>query len=104
MLYIVQMVAVLYFISLDSLAYCFGFSVPSTSPTPICIFFLFQIWILCQNSLTRELKIRVVGFALKKFVTHFEILIVSNALHCVNGHYFVFYLFLQSVMLFWSQS
>ena len=25
-----------------------------------------QIWILCQNSLTRELKIRVGGFVLKK--------------------------------------
>ena len=25
-----------------------------------------QIWILCQNSLTRELKIRAVGFVLKK--------------------------------------
>ena len=28
------MVAVLYFTSLDSMAYCFGFSVPSTSPPP----------------------------------------------------------------------
>ena len=55
--------------------------------------FSFQIWILCQNSLTRELKIRVVGFALQKLFTHFEILIVSHALHCVNGHYCVFYLF-----------
>ena len=26
-----------------------------------------QIWILCQNSLTRELKIRVVGFVLKSY-------------------------------------
>ena len=88
------MVAVLYFTSLDSLAYCFGFSVPSTSPlpitTPIRIFFSFQIWIPCQNLLTRELKIRVVGFALKKLFTHFEMLIVSHALHCVNGHFFVF--------------
>ena len=25
-----------------------------------------NFWILCQNSLTRELKIRVVGFVLKK--------------------------------------
>ena len=30
-----------------------------------------QIWILCQNSLTRELKIRVVGFVLKKLLTYF---------------------------------
>ena len=60
--------------------------------TPIHIFFSFQIWILCRNSLTRELKIRVVGFAHKKLFTHFEMLIVSNALHCVNGHYFAFYL------------
>ena len=87
------MLAVLYFISLDSLAYCFGFSAPSTHPTPIRIFFSFQIWILCQNSLTREHKIRVVGFALKKLFTHFEMLIVSHALHCVNGHYFVVHLF-----------
>ena len=104
MLYIVWMVAVLYFTSLDSLAYCFGFSVPSTpppppppppptSPPPSAFFFSFQIWILCQNSLTRELKIRVVGFALKKLFTQFEMWIVSHALHCVNGHYFVFYLF-----------
>ena len=53
----------------------------------------FQIWILCQNSLTRQLKIRVVRFALKKLFTHFEMLIVSHARHCVNGHYFVSYLF-----------
>ena len=33
-----------------------------------------QIWILCQNSLTRELKIRVVGFVLKKLLTYFEML------------------------------
>ena len=62
-------------------------------PPPHPHFFSFQIWIFCQNSLTRELKIRVVGFALKKLVTHFEMLIVSHALHCVNGHFFVFYLF-----------
>ena len=30
-----------------------------------------QIWILCQNSLTRELKIRVVGFVLKKVINIF---------------------------------
>ena len=29
-----------------------------------------KIWILCQNSLTRELKIRVVGFVLKKLLTY----------------------------------
>ena len=51
--------------------------------------FSFQIWILCQNSLTRELKIRVVEFALKKLFRHFEMLIVLHALHGVNGHYFV---------------
>ena len=44
---LLQMVAVLYFTSLDSLAYCFGFSVPSNSPplptpTPICIFLFFS--------------------------------------------------------------
>ena len=66
---------------------------PPSPPHPHQHFFSFQIWILCQNSLTRELKIRLVGFALKKLFTHFEMLIVSHALHCVNGHYFVFYLF-----------
>ena len=41
--------------------------------------------ILCQNSLTRELKIRVVGFVLKKLLTYFEMLIVLHALQCVDG-------------------
>ena len=90
------MVAVLYFTSLDSLAYCFGFSVLSTSPphpTPTT-FVTFHIWILCQNSLIIiELKIRVVGFVLRKLFTRLEMLIVSHALHCQNGHYFVFHLF-----------
>ena len=43
-----------------------------------------QIWILCQNSLTTELKIRVVGFVLKKLLTYFEMLIVPHALQCVD--------------------
>ena len=51
-----------------------------------------QIWILCQNSLTRELKIRVVGFVLKKLLTYFEMLIVPHALQCVDRCFFVFYL------------
>ena len=38
-----------------------------------------KIWILCQNSLTRELKIRVVRFMLKKWLTYFEMLIVPHA-------------------------
>ena len=50
-----------------------------------------QIWILCQNSLTRELKIRVVGFVLKKLLTYFGMLIVPHALQCVDGCFFVFY-------------
>ena len=37
---------------------------------------------------TREQIIRVVGFVLKKLFTHFEMLIVLHASHCVNGHYF----------------
>ena len=49
-----------------------------------------QIWILCQNSLTRELKIRVVGFVLKNLLTYFEMLIVPHALQCVYGCFFVF--------------
>ena len=47
-----------------------------------------KIWILCQNSLTRELKIRVVGFVLKKLLTYFETLIVPHALQCVDGCFF----------------
>ena len=50
-----------------------------------------QIWIFCLNSLTRELKIRVVGFVLKKLLTYFEMLIVPHALQCVDGCFFVFY-------------
>ena len=47
--------------------------------------------ILCQNSLTRELKIKVVGSVLKKLWTYFEMLIVPHALQCVDGCFFVFY-------------
>ena len=50
-----------------------------------------QIWILCQNSLTRELKIRVVGFVLKKLLTYFEMLIVPHAVQWIDGCFFVFY-------------
>ena len=50
-----------------------------------------QIWILCQNSLTRELKIGVVGFVCKKLLTYFEMLIVPHALQYVDGCFFVFY-------------
>ena len=39
----------------------------------------------------RELKIRVVGFVHKKLLTYFEMLIVSHALKCVDGCFFVFY-------------
>ena len=45
----------------------------------------------CQNLLTRELKIRVVGFVLKQLLTYFEMLIVPHALQCVDGCFFVFY-------------
>ena len=62
-----------------------------------------QIWILCQHSLTRELKIRVVGFVLWKLLTYFVMLIVPHALHCVDGCCFAFYLSWQSGILFWFQ-
>ena len=64
-------------------------------PHPIFFFFFFffQICILCLNSLTRKLKIRVVCFVLKKLCTHFEMLIVSYVLHCVDGCCFGFLLF-----------
>ena len=60
-------------------------------PTPFFKKKKIQIWILCQNSLTRELKIRVVGFVRKKLLTYFEMLIVPHALQCVDGCFFVFY-------------
>ena len=56
--------------------------------------FSFPIWILRQKSLTRQLGIRVVGFKLKKLFTHFKKLIVSHALHCLNGLYYYFVSFL----------
>ena len=46
----------------------------------------------CWNSLTRELKIRVVGFVLRKLLIYFEMLIVPHALHCVDSCIVVFYL------------
>ena len=49
-----------------------------------------QIWIFRQNSLTTELKIRVVGFVLKNILTYFEMLIVQHTLHCVESCIFVF--------------
>ena len=52
---------------------------PPLPPKTTTIFF-FQIWILCQNFVTRELKIRVAGFALKKFLTYFEMPVVPHAL------------------------
>ena len=36
----------------------------------------------------RELKIRVVGFMLKKLLAYFEMLIVPHALQCVDGCFF----------------
>ena len=39
---------------------------PEPTPPPPPQKKKFQIWICCQNSLTRDLKIRVVGFVLKK--------------------------------------
>ena len=50
----------------------------------------FRFKILWQNSLTRELNIKVVGFVLKKILTYFEMLIVPHALHCVDSCIFVF--------------
>ena len=74
---------------------------PPPRPCPKKKKFFFQIWILCQNSLTRELKIRVVGFVLKKLLTFFENLILPHALHCINGCFFVVYLIGHSGILFW---
>ena len=49
-----------------------------------------QIWILCENSLTSELKIKVVGLVLKKLLTYFEMLIVPHAVQCVDGYFLYF--------------
>ena len=59
---------------------------PPATPAPF-----FQIWILCQNTLTRELTIRLVGFVLKKLfcLTYFEMLIVPHALHCSDVVFFL---------------
>ena len=72
---------------------------PRPPPPPGQIFFP-QIWILCQNSLSRVLKIRVVGFVLKKLFSFFGILIVPHTLHCIDGCFFVFDLIGQSGILF----
>ena len=63
-----------------------------------------QIWILCQNSLTREFKIRVVGFVLKKLLTYIEMLIVPHALQCVDGWFFVFYRIWHLLLAYWIQN
>ena len=61
---------------------------PPPHPTPRK---KYQICILCQNSLTKELKIRVVGMVLKQLLTYFEMLIGPHVLHSVDGCFFVFY-------------
>ena len=61
---------------------------PDSSPPPPPRPNKNQIWILCQNSLTRELKTRVLGFVRKKLLTYFEMLIVPHALQCVDGCFF----------------
>ena len=51
-----------------------------------------QIWIFCHLLVyIRELKIRVVGFVLKKLLTYFEMLIVPHALQCVDGCFFLYF-------------
>ena len=60
----------------------------------------FRFKYLCQNSLTRQINIKVVGFVLKKLLTYFEMLIVPHALHCI----FCILLHLtQSGIVFWFQ-
>ena len=87
------MVAFLYFTAFDILllAYCYCFSTPSPLPSTTTTK-KNQIQILCQNLLTRELKIKVVGFVLKKLFTYFEMLIVPHVLPRVDSCIFVFYL------------
>ena len=55
-----------------SLAYCFDISAPPPLPPKKKN----QIKILGQDSLIRELKIRVVGFVHKKLLIYFEMLII----------------------------
>ena len=56
-----------------------------------------QNLILCQNSITIELNIKVVGFVLKQLLAYFEMLIVPHAPHCVDSCIFVFYLIRHSL-------
>ena len=72
------------------LTYSAGTILDHTPPPPPPAIFFFQIWILCQNSLTRVLKIRVVGFVLKKLFSFFEILIVPHTLHFIDGCFLYF--------------
>ena len=58
----------------------------------LLVIIFFQVKILRKNSLSRELKIRVVEFVLKKLSTFFEMLIVPHAPRCVDSYIFVFYL------------
>ena len=65
-----------------------------------------RIWILCQNSLTRELKSRFVGLVLKRLFTldkfQLELLIVSITKLYVDGCCLGFYLFLAFDIFFCS--
>ena len=69
------MVAVLYFTSLDVWLTVLVVNPP---PPPLSIPHLFFVSDLDSLSLTRELKIKVVGFVLKKLFTRFKMLIVSH--------------------------
>ena len=46
-----------------------------------------------SNSFTTELRIEILGFVLKKLLTYFQMLIVTHALHCVDGLFLAFILF-----------
>ena len=82
------MALLLYFTSFDTVWHTVLVSVPPPPQQQQKI----QNSILRQNSLTRELNIKVVWFVLKKLLTYFEMLIVPHALHCVDSCNFVFYL------------
>ena len=60
------------------------------------------IWILCQNSFTRELKIRFVGFVLQKLFTHDKFQLYNKTVDCVNYLTICRWLLFGILPLFWQ--
>ena len=80
----------------------FGRNPPPLHPPPHTHPFRFGFFAKIQKSLTRDQKLCCRVRTLKSF-TYFEMLIVPHALLYVDGCRFLFYLSLQSGLLFWFQ-